>query len=75
MSTFKSRFDLSQQYFAGQEFGTGYHLGNGYVGTAGHVVVKELLGRELHKLRVVFGWNGAVAGKSFSKLDVFEIER
>ena len=75
VSTFESRFDLSKQYFAGEEFGTGYHLGNGYVGTAGHCVVKELLDHKLHTLKVVFGWNGDVDGKVFSRAEVFDVER
>lgn len=73
--TYKTRFDLSKQYYAGSSHSTGYHIGNGYIGTAGHCVAKELLSNKLATLRVVFNWAGNLDGKSFSPSEIFEIER
>ena len=71
-----SRFAPASQYMIGPIFSSAYHLGEGYVGTAGHCLDKALVDYQLSKLRVVFNWVGdVVSKKSFTDLDVFEIER
>lgn len=57
----------------GPKFCSAYHLGDGYVGTAGHCFDKE---SRLDELRVVFNWVGDVVGKNtFTASDIFPIER
>lgn len=73
---FVSRFRASGQYMVGPRFCSAYHIGDGYVGTAGHVLDKALTGNQLGKLRVIFNWVGDVGGKkAFTESEVFEIER
>ena len=73
---FVSRFDLAGQYMIGPSFCSAYHLGDGYVATAGHVLNKTLTGNRLGELRVVFNWVGDVrCKKKFTDSEVFEIER
>lgn len=74
-TSYVSRFPLEDQYIAGEEYASGYHLGNGIVGTAGHCLVTALLKNELHHLKVVFGWCGDVRGKRFTASQVFGIEK
>ena len=69
---FISRFVLATQYRAGDSHSSGYHLGNGYIGTAGHCVVQQLLDGTIQDQRMVFGWAGEVDKVKFS---VFEVER
>ena len=73
---FVSRFDLASQYMIGPSFGSGYHLGDGYVATAGHVLDKALTGDRLGELRVVFNWVGDVKHKKiFTDEEVWGVER
>ena len=73
---FVSRFDLASQYMIGSRFCSAYHLGEGYVGTAGHVLDKALIGNQLGELRVVFNWVGDVKEKkTFTDAEIFEIEK
>ena len=75
-SDFVSKFNLAKQYVPGPSNSSGYHLGNGYVGTAGHCVVEQLLDAKLSDQKVVFNWTGDVNRKVFSpQQEVFEIER
>lgn len=73
---FVSRFRPSGQYMIGPRFCSAYHIGDGYVGTAGHVLDKALIGNQLGELRVVFNWVGDVGRKkAFTESEVFKIER
>ena len=73
---FFSRFVPAGQYMIGPRFCSAYHVGDGYVGTAGHCLHKALVGGQLGELRVVFNWvGGVVSKKTFTKLEIFEIER
>lgn len=74
-TSFVSRFPLSEQYIAGLEWCSGYHLGNGVVATAGHCVFPRLKNHTVSSLKVVFGWSGDVRGKRFKASEVFEIDR
>lgn len=68
-----SRFAPASQYMIGPRFCSAYHLGDGYVGTAGHCFDRE---SQLDELRVVFNWVGDVVGKkTFTASEVFPIER
>ena len=68
-----SRFAPAKQYMIGPKFCSAYHLGDGYVGTAGHCFDKK---SQLDELRVVFNWVGDVVGKkTFTASEVFPIER
>ena len=70
-----SRFPPSGQYMIGPKFCSAYHLGNGYMGTAGHCLDEGLTNNQLRELRVVFNWVGSVASKTSTKPEVFEIEK
>ena len=73
---FVGRFDPAGQYMIGPSFSSAYHLGDGYVATAGHVLDKALTGNHLNELRVVFNWVGDVkCKKKFTDSEIFEIER
>ena len=73
---FVSRFDVAGQYMIGPSFCSAYHLGEGYVATAGHVLDKALTEDRLGELSVVFNWVGDVKYKKiFTDSEVFEIER
>lgn len=73
---FVSRFAPAGQYIIGPKFCSAYHLGHGYVGTAGHCLDKALLDSQLEELRVVFNWlDDVVSKKTFSESQVFNIER
>lgn len=73
---FVSRFTPAGQYMIGPKFCSAYHLGDGYVGTAGHCLDKALVDSHLGELRVIFNWVGDVVGKkTFTELEVFKIER
>ena len=72
---FQTKFDLTKQYFPAGGFGSGYYLGGGYVGTAGHCIAKELLGNKLSNVRIVFGWVGDPSRNTFSPKEIFEVER
>ena len=73
---FISRFDMAGQYMVGPSFSSAYHLGEGYVATAGHVLDKALTEDRLGELRVVFNWVGDVKRKKiFTDSEVFDIER
>ena len=73
---FVSRFDLAGQYMIGPSFCSAYHLGDGNVATAGHVLDKALTEDRLGELRVVFNWVGDVKCKNtFTDPEVFEVER
>lgn len=73
---FLSRFGPASQYMIGPRYCSAYHLGDGYVGTAGHVLDKALIGNQLGELRVVFNWVGDVGRKkAFTESEVFKIER
>lgn len=73
---FVSRFAPAGQYVIGPEFCSAYHLGDGYVGTAGHCLNKALVNSELGELRVVFNWLGdVVSKKTFTASEIFRIER
>lgn len=74
-TSFISRFPPDHEYIAGSEWASGYHLGNGIVGTAGHCVLPRLLKNGLHGLKVVFGWSGDVEGKRFTANQVFDIDK
>lgn len=74
-TSFVSRFAPENEYIAGSQWASGYHLGDGIVGTAGHVVISRLLNKELHKLKVVFGWSGDVCNKRFAANQIFDIDR
>lgn len=74
-ASFTSRFPPESEYIAGSEWASGYHLGNGIVGTAGHCLLTRLLKNELHTLKVVFGWSGDVRAKRFAANLVFDIEK
>ena len=68
-----SRFAPASQYMIGPKFCSAYHLGDGYVGTAGHCFDTD---GQLGELRVVFNWVGDVASKkTFTESEVFKIER
>ena len=69
------RFPPSGQYMIGPKFCSAYHLGNGYMGTAGHCLDEALTNNQLSQLRVVFNWAGSVASKAFTESEVFEIEK
>ena len=72
---FVSRFEPAGQYMIGPSFCSAYHLGEGYLATAGHVLDKALIGNRLGELRVVFNWVGDVDSKrTFTDSEVFEIE-
>ena len=75
MTSFTSRFPLSNEYIAGSEWCSGYHLGNGLVATAGHCLINHLSVRTLPTLKVVFGWFGDVRGKRFQASEVFDIDK
>lgn len=73
---FVSRFAPAGQYMIGPNFYSAYHLGDGYVGTAGHCLDKALVDNQLGELRVVFNWVGdVVRKKTFAESEVFKIER
>ena len=73
---FVSRFEPAGQYMIGPSFASAYHLGGGYIGTAGHVLDEALSENRLEELRVVFNWVGDVERKKiFTDTEVFEIER
>lgn len=68
-----SHFTPASQYMIGPNFCSAYHLGDGYVGTAGHCFDKD---GQLGDLRVVFNWVGdVVSKKTFTESEVFKIER
>ena len=67
------RYPPSGQYMIGPKFCSAYHLGNGYMGTAGHCLDEALTNNQLSELRVVFNWAGSIAGKTFTESEVFEI--
>ena len=71
-----SRFPPAGQYIIGPKFCSAYHLGNGYVGTAGHCLDRALVNGRLDELRVVFDWVGDVMSKKvFTTSEVFKIDR
>ena len=73
---FVSRFAPGGQYVIGPQFCSAYHLGDGYVGTAGHCLDKALSRGQLGELSVVFNWLGdVVSKKTFAENEVFKIER
>ena len=73
---FVSHFVPASQYMIGPKFCSAYHLGDGYVGTAGHCLDKALVDSQSGELRVVFNWVGdVVSKKTFTKSEVFEMER
>lgn len=73
---FVSRFEPAGQYMIGPKFCSAYHLGDGFVGTAGHCLDKVLVDGQLGELRVVFNWVGdVVSKKTFPESEIFEIER
>ena len=73
---FISRFSLAGQYLIGPSFCSAYHLGDGFVGTAGHCLDSALVNGRLDELRVVFGWVGDVVSKKvFTASEVFKVER
>ncbi len=74
-TSFISRFPPESQYIAGSDWASGYHLGDGIVGTAGHCLLDRFLENKIHPLKVVFGWSDDVRGKRFAANQVFEIER
>ncbi len=74
-TSFISRFPPENEHIAGSEWASGYHLGNGIVGTAGHCLAPRLLRNEVHTLKVVFGWSGDVKGKRFAASQVFDIDK
>ena len=74
-SPFASRFPLEHQYIAGPGWCSGYHIGAGIVGTAGHCLITQLLKNEIRTLKVVFGWSGDVRGKEFTASQIFDIEK
>ena len=68
-----SRFPPASQYMIGPKFCSAYHLGDGYVGTAGHFFDKN---SHLGELRVIFNWVGdVVSKKTFTDSEVFKIDR
>ena len=75
MTSFVSRFPLANEYIAGSEWCSGYHLGNGLVATAGHCLKSHLSNHTLSALKVVFGWSGDVRGKRFHSWQIFDIDR
>ena len=73
---FISRFEPAGQYMIGPSFCSAYHLGEGYVATAGHVLDAALTENQLGELRVVFNWVGNVKQrKTLPDSEIFEIER
>ena len=73
---FVGRFEAAGQYMIGPGFSSAYHLSEGYVGTAGHVLDRALTGNRLGELRAVFKWIGDVRHKrTFTDSEVFGIER
>ena len=73
---FVSRFEPAGQYMIGPRFCSAYHLGDGYVGTAGHVLDQGLVDDQLDEIRVVFNWVGNVACKNvFTESEIFKIEK
>ena len=73
---FVSRFEPAGQYMIGPKFCSAYHLGDGFVGTAGHCLDKVLVDGQLGELRVVFNWVGDVRSKrTFTGSEIFGIER
>ena len=71
-----SRFPTAGQYMIGPKFCSAYHLGGGYVGTAGHCLDEVLVHGQLGELRVVFNWIGSVTSKRmFTDSEIFEIEK
>lgn len=77
MTRLGTRFPPSSQCFIGDLYASGYHLGDGHVGTAGHYLHETtILSRGLHDLRVIFNLAGdIVAKRMFTTSEVFEIER
>lgn len=69
-----SRFAPAGQYMIGPKFCSAYHLGDGYVGTAGHCLDKALVNNQLGELSVVFNWLGDVVSKKFTESEIFSIE-
>ena len=69
------RFPPNGQYMIGPQFCSAYHLGNGYMGTAGHCLDEALSNNQLSELRVVFNWAGSVVSKTFMESEVIEIEK
>ncbi len=70
------RFATASQYMIGPKFSSAYHLGDGYVGTAGHCLDEELVDSNLGELRIVFNWVGdVVRKKTFTESEVFGIDR
>ena len=73
---FVSRFEPAGQYMIGPRFCSAYHLGDGFVGTAGHCLDRVLVDGQLGELRVVFNWAGdVVSKKTFPESEIFEIEK
>ena len=73
---FFSHFAPAGQYMIGPKFCSAYHIGDGYMGTAGHCLHKALIDGQLGTLRVVFNWVGEVVSKkTFTESEIFKIER
>ncbi len=71
-----SRFAPASQFMIGPKFCSAYHLGYGYVGTAGHCLDEALVYSHLRELKVVFNWVGDVVRKKrFAQSEVFGIDR
>ena len=69
------RFPFTEEYIAGPVWSSGYHLGNGFVVTAGHSLISYLKQNTLSNLKVVFGWYGDVRGKRFKVSEIFSIDK
>ena len=75
MTRLVTRFPPSSQRFVGDLYASGYHLGDGYVDTAGHCLHEAILSCGLHDLGVIFNWAGDIVTKrTFTTSEVFEIE-
>jgi hypothetical protein len=72
---YASRFPLGSQWIIGDRYASGYHLGSGYIGTAGHCLDDTLRENRLGDLKVVFNWAGDVMTKRvWTSSEIFEIE-
>lgn len=74
-ASFVSRFLPEDEFIVGSRWSSGYHMGGGMIGTAGHCIAGPFSRGEVHKLKVVFGWSGNVQGKRFTANQIFDIDK
>lgn len=74
-ASFVSRFPPEDEFIVGPRWSSGYHMGGGVIGAAGHCIAGPFSRGEVHKLKVLFGWSGNIRGKRFTANQVFDIEK